>query len=388
VRIADICEFYAPEGGGVRTYVRAKLRAAHRLGHEAVIIAPGPRNAVEDVDGGRIIWVRAPRLPLDHRYRMFWAAEPVHRILDRLRPDVVEGSSPWRAGWIAARWCGQAARTLFMHLDPMSAFAYTHLGSFAPRERIDRAFDWFWTYLKRLASRFDAVICPSNGLAARLRDNGIGCAEGVRLGVEPGVFSPALRSEQLRAGLLERCCLDADATLLIGAGRHTPEKRWPVVIDAFRAVAARRRIGLVLIGAGHATAALTEWIAGDPHVQLVAPIWDRPTFAQTLASGDVLIHGSAAETFGLVPAEALASGLPLVLPHDGAAADFGNAAWSETYRAGDARSAAMAINRVLDRPIAELRTAAALAPSRTLDDHFDELFARYDRMAWESRVAA
>jgi len=43
VKIVDVAEFYAERGGGVRTYVNQKLAAAAAAGHEAVVIAPGPR---------------------------------------------------------------------------------------------------------------------------------------------------------------------------------------------------------------------------------------------------------------------------------------------------------------------------------------------------------
>src|SRR6187397_2816446 len=44
MRVVDVSESYSSHGGGVRTYVHAKLAAARRLGHELVIIAPGVRD--------------------------------------------------------------------------------------------------------------------------------------------------------------------------------------------------------------------------------------------------------------------------------------------------------------------------------------------------------
>jgi hypothetical protein len=52
MRIADVSAFYTPAGGGVRTYVDAKLRAAPRFGHEMIVIAPGERHA-EVISAGR-----------------------------------------------------------------------------------------------------------------------------------------------------------------------------------------------------------------------------------------------------------------------------------------------------------------------------------------------
>jgi alpha-1,6-mannosyltransferase len=39
MKLVDVSAFYAPKGGGVRTYVDRKLKAGAALGHD-VIIAP------------------------------------------------------------------------------------------------------------------------------------------------------------------------------------------------------------------------------------------------------------------------------------------------------------------------------------------------------------
>src|SRR5450755_1327236 len=122
VKIADVSEFYSPTGGGVRSYVHHKLEFAARLGHDLTIIAPGSETRIENLRGGRISWVKAPLLPFDHNYRMFWNASDVWHALDNAAPDIVEGSSPWRGGWLAAQWPGAAAKILFMHSDPIASY--------------------------------------------------------------------------------------------------------------------------------------------------------------------------------------------------------------------------------------------------------------------------
>ena len=57
VRIVDVNEFYAEQGGGVRTYVNAKLAAAAEHGHELIVLAPGPRNLREARRGGEVFWL-------------------------------------------------------------------------------------------------------------------------------------------------------------------------------------------------------------------------------------------------------------------------------------------------------------------------------------------
>src|SRR3954463_8750509 len=83
MRIADVCAFYSPAGGGVRTYVEAKFRAAARFGHEMVVVAPGERDCVERRGPGAILVnLASPTLPVDRRYRYFHDQAALHRTLD------------------------------------------------------------------------------------------------------------------------------------------------------------------------------------------------------------------------------------------------------------------------------------------------------------------
>ena len=40
MRIVDVCGFYTPFGGGIRTYVEQKLAMAERFGQDVTILAP------------------------------------------------------------------------------------------------------------------------------------------------------------------------------------------------------------------------------------------------------------------------------------------------------------------------------------------------------------
>src|SRR5262245_4252721 len=116
MRIVDVCAFYAPGGGGVRTYVDAKLRVAATLGHELIIVAPGERDeVVARGPGAFVASLASPPLPLDRRYRYFDDEPALHRVLDCWRPDHVEASSPWSSAAMVGRWQGAASRSLVMH---------------------------------------------------------------------------------------------------------------------------------------------------------------------------------------------------------------------------------------------------------------------------------
>lgn len=380
-RIVDVCPFYAPGGGGVKTYVERKLRAWGAAGAEVVVLAPGERDGAARVSANASVrTVAAPPFPLDRRYRYFADERALHAALDDLAPDVVEASSPWASASMVGRWRGTAFRSLVMHADPLSAYAYRWFGGIASRRTIDRSFDWFWRHLRRLDERFDLVVAAGPSLSERLVAGGLRKVATIPMGVEPGVFTPRLRDARLRQELLALCRLPPEATLLVGAGRLAPEKRWPMVIDAVAKAGNRHPVGLLLLGDGRDRARVLRAADRNPHVRLVAPISDRKAFATVLASADALVHGCEAETFCMVAAEAQASGLPIIVPDDGGAADrLVAGGGGACYRSRGAEALASTVEAFLDRGLDDVRRrAAAAAPTvRDMDDHFAELLGVY-----------
>src|SRR6478672_90273 len=380
MRIADVSAFYTPAGGGVRTYAEAKLRAASRFGHEMILVVPGDRQEViKRGPGAVVVKIASPRLPVDKRYRYFDDEAALHAVLDSWRPDHVEASSPWSSATMVGRWQGVASRSLVMHSDPLAAYAYRWLGGVATTARIDSWFGWFWRHLRGLGNLFDTVICANDGLAARLGEGGLANSETIRMGVEAGQFSPSRRSPALRAQALRALGLGEDATLLIGVGRFAAEKRWEMVLRAIGEAGRRRKVGMLLIGDGPKRWKLELLSDRIGRVAVLPAISDREELAIFVASADALVHGCEAETFCMVAAEARASGIPLIVPDRGAAADQLAPGAGKVYRAASEISLERSIARFIDGG-PELQRAAAVRASRvrTMDEHFGELFARYE----------
>lgn len=383
MKIVDVCAFLSPHGGGVKTYIEQKLAIGPRLGHEIVIIAPGDHDAViERGPGARVVQLASPRFPLDRKYWYFDDEARLHAALTAEAPDFVEASSPWRSASMVGRWPGAAPRALVMHADPLSAYAYRWFGALLSRESIDRRFEKFWEHLRELGQAFDLVVCASGELQSRLAEGGVANTSLHPMGVEPGLFLPERRDLEVRRQLLEVCDLPEDAHLLIAVGRLSPEKRWPMVIDAVAAASRSLPIGLVMLGAGRQKRRILGQIAGNPHIRLLTPERNRVKFATLLASADALIHGCEAETFCMAAAEARACGVPVIVPDRGGAADHARGGAGIAYEAGNPQSAAEAIVTMLGHP---RPAVGALPPAVTMDDHFARLFAEYETIVHAAR---
>ena len=391
MKIVDVAAFYSSKGGGVKTYIDRKLKAGPAAGHEIVIVALGDTNRVEERGPrARIIFLEQPRFPLDRNYHYFRDEVALHATLSEQTPDIVEASSPWRSARLVGEWPGDAPRVLIMHADPLSAYAYRWFGGIATRETIDKQFGWFWRHLLRLNTQFDATVTAGQSLTDRLVEGGMTNVVTNPMGVADTVFSPSLRDPTLRARMLARCELPESATLLIAAGRHASEKRWPMVIEAVTAAGIDVPVALILIGDGRDSSRVMRAAQGNPHIQLLSPISDRLELARLFASSDALIHGCEAETFCMVAAEARASGLPLIAPDGGGAADQARQAQGWIYASGDASAAADAVVSFIktDWAAAHARAVSDAGTVRTMDEHFTDLFALYRSLTATNRIAA
>jgi len=388
MKIIDVAEFYTDQGGGVKTYINQKLAAAERLGHEMIVIAPGRKSGEEERHGGRVIWVRGPRLPFDPRYVILWRQKEVHKILDRENPDIVEGSSAWTGGLFAGSWKGDAVKTFIFHQDPVAVYPQTFLGQVLDLDRVDKMFGFYWSYLRRLSNKFDATIVSGGWLQDRVSRFNLNNPVAVPFGINKRFFSPERRNLELRKKLLNEIGLDEDATLFLTVSRYHPEKRLSTIIDGFKIASKKKPMGLIVFGGGP----IKKWIEykakGIKHLKLMGFTSNRAELADIMASADYFVHGSAAETFGLVVAEAICSGLPVVVPARGGAVDLANPKIAEIYQTGDKKALSDALIRIISRNRDELAKACKETAENsisTVDQHFDNLFALYQKMVDEKK---
>jgi alpha-1,6-mannosyltransferase len=383
LRILDLCEFFSERGGGVRSYLEKMGRAADRAGHELTVLAPGPKHADTRDAGMRLIRYAAPPMPYDATYRVPWRLDLMRRVVREQRPDIVQISSPF-APALAARFLEAApVRVYLHHSDPIGCYVrplLTRALSAPLAECIEYA---AWGWHRRISRFCDATVVAADWLATELSELGCERVTCVPFGITRRDLGSHCRNPDLRARLLGPLAADPRAVLVLIAGRLAVDKRQALLVDALKIVQRERPVALVVLGDGPERARLERRADALDHATFLRFTHDRAELAAVLASADLLLHGSLAETYGFVVAEALASGTPVVVPRAGGAGAFAHRDYAETYAAGDdAEAVARAVQRLVARPRAEL-SRSALDAARALpssEQHFEHLFALYSQL--------
>jgi len=383
--------------GGIRTFYEALLNGAERHRRHVALVVPGERTSCDRRgEFSRVYAVRAPRSPLfDRRYRLllphrYIAARrsAVWRILARERPDVVETCDkyalPFFNGLLKHR-AGDGRRPTLVGLscERLDDNIRVWVGGGRLADTATRA------YLRRVyLPLFDGHIANSDYTADELRaivDRHAGSDWRLRrlqgrvlvgpMGVDVSGFSPERRSEAVRQQLLSSLGSDSTGTLLVYAGRVSPEKHVVGLPAMIRHLVARGiNARLVICGDGPLRAAIERSAAAEAPGRLrVLGHVDRETLADVLASADVFVHPNPREPFGIGPLEAMASGLPVVLPRSGGVLTYANDdnAW---LAAATPEGLAQTVSCVVRRP--------ALARERA-----DVAFDTAQRYAWPAAVA-
>lgn len=355
------------------------------------MIAPGPRDedapsaaGVAPRNGGaRVVRIAGAALPYDRTYHLLVRFDKIRSLVRAEQPDVLEAHSPYlaAAGVVACGRRSARVRTAFWHADHLGTYVRPALARVLGGPASNAITTRLSGGVRALLAPFDATFVAGLGQANRLRAAGVRRVVYAPFGIDVATFRPAAATRVRRSELLDRLGDRGDsASLLVGVGRFAVEKRWDVVLDAFARLCAHRAAVLVLFGDGPERERLQR--RAPPGVRFLGFERDRGRLASALASADVLVHGCPYETYGLGVAEAVASGLPVVVPDAGGAAESADASCAETYRSLDADACAMAIERLLRRNRSDLRARALEAAARvpTLDQHFSRVLATYDEL--------
>jgi len=282
MRIALVTETFFPAVDGTTTTVKAVLDRLVDLGHDVLVVAPGP--GLTSYRGRRVARVR----PLDR------TGAQVREALDLFRPDLVHVTSPDRCGRAAVKH----ARRIGV---PVLVVEQSPLLDVTPE---------YWR--TRVAERADRVLVTSTWMRDRVAE--IDVAAGLwQPGVDTAAFNPALRDDWLH-GRWSRSRSAGSPLVVVG---YVGSLRRRHDVRRLATLASVPGIRPVVIGEGPQRG----WLEGRlPGARFTGALTTGELTA-VLPSVDVLVHPGRHETCCHALREAAASAVPVVAPRSGGATD-------------------------------------------------------------------
>ncbi len=391
IKTAHITNYYHKDSGGIRTAYNSLLAAAERRNCQMILIVPGEVEEMEQLSAyTKIHWVPARTSPLfDKRYRLImpWQYSPVGSILRRIlmdeMPDVIEIRDKYALSlfgmivrinkfselnrpmlvsyssermddnvrsylgkgrffqWLAARYMGNYIIPSYDYHLTNSTYTAEEFYQSTQAKHNPRRMEWF-----------------TNWCWQTLRSPRVPIEERVRVrppGVNIDQFSADRKSDDVRREMIKESGGSDDSILLIYAGRIAPEKNVGLLVDLMEILATdpAKDYRLLIAGGGPQV----DWIKEQTEKRMPGKIvllghLDKETLANYYANSDVFIHPNPKEPFGIGPLEAMASGVPTVVPNSGGLLFY--ATDENTWmREPTSENFANAVKEIVDQP--ELR---------------------------------
>lgn len=364
MKSVHITNYYHKNSGGISTSFNNLLAAAGRHKREVRLIVPGETEGEEQInDYAKIYYVPAKYSPVfDKRYRIIlpWqymsGDSLIRKIMLAEMPDIVEVTDKYTlsmmgamirsnkfkqigrpmlvhfscermddnigsfmsegkiAKWFARRVIGNYTMPSFDYHIANSTYTAEEFVNSVSIDKNPRRSKWFfnkcWRWLKapRVPVSERIFVCPR--------------------GVDASQFSPDRRRDDVRREMRERANVPQDSTVLLYAGRISPEKNIPLLVDMMAELSreTERDYRLLVAGAGP----LSEWLQtevdklGERRIVQFGHL-DKDLLANYYANADVFVHPNPREPFGIAPLEAMASGVATVAPNAGGILSYATA---------------------------------------------------------------
>lgn len=295
----------------------------------------------------------------------------VHFSCERMDDNIASfvTKSGW-GKWLARRVIGNYTLPSFDYHIANSAYTagefYDALSPAKNKGRSKRFLNWCWKFFKA------PMVPPDTRIAVCPR------------GVDATQFNPERRSDDVKRELRMRADIPADSTVMLYAGRISPEKNIELLVEMMKQLANDPRdFRLVVAGAGPQS----EWLQEQTDSHFPGKIvqlghLDKETLSNYYANADVFVHPNPREPFGIAPLEAMASGVPTVAPNGGGILSYAtnDNIWLVEPE-GEAFAAA--VREVIDDPqLREQKVVNALETARanTREASTDNLFSTYDKL--------
>ena len=298
---AMVTETYPPEVNGVARTIAITVEGLRARGHALTLVRPrqGPQDRALEESGFGEMLRPGVRIPRYSQLRMgLPSTSALLRAWRRERPDVVHIATEGPLGWSAL----SAARALGV---PVATDFHTNFHAYSEHYGVGWVERLVTAYLRCFHNRAGCTMVPTDEMAQDLGRLGFERLRVVGRGVNSATFSPAKRDAALR----RQWQAGDDTPVALCVSRFAPEKNFPLVLEAYRAMlAVRPDTRLVLVGDGPMAEELRRSGAGA----VVAGRLVNGELSAHYASADIFLFPSLTETYGNVTVEAMASGLAVV----------------------------------------------------------------------------
>lgn len=341
MRVVDVTQWYAPESGGIRTYLHAKAEWAARANadHAAVVTGEEP---------GEIRVADSPFVVVPGRTAGRWGYRPALRsigilaALERLRPDVLVLNDALSFPRRLARWARERDLPLAMRCHSDLAMATAGLSpplAGAARPLLGR--------IQRRAMQTPALVLAASQEIVERVDTAVGGRLVLApLGVDLARFGRARSDPALRRQLAPR-----GQRLLVHVGRLSSEKRVDLLPAMLAALGGDAVLAVAGAGAYAPRLQRLAWRAGvADRLVLLGHVHDRDRLAGLLATADCTVFPNPAEPFGLAVLEALAAGSRVVAADAAGPREVAVGRGVTLVTPGDARALANGVRTALARP--------------------------------------
>lgn len=297
-------ETFLPKIDGIAAITCLTLEQLQRQNISAMLLAP--EQGMREYAGAPVIGVPCITNPFYPEGKISFPSPNIYQAVRRFQPDLVHAIDP---GFIGA---GALISAKLLNIPTVGSY---HLS--LSRAARDYGLGFLEKPIRGLRvwgfNAVDHALAPSRSAKSHLRSHGVRRVGWWRRGVDAQQFHPRFRSVEMRTRLSNGNPQDV---LLLYVGRLAPEKRLHLLYPVLGRVPNTR---LALIGDGPARQSLEALFRGMP-VTFTGYLHDEE-LAAAYASADIFVFTSAHESFGLVLAEAIASGLPVISSRVGGAED-------------------------------------------------------------------
>jgi glycosyltransferase involved in cell wall biosynthesis len=311
LKIALVTETFPPEINGVAMTLHRLVEGLVQRGNDVTVFRPRQNAADSAGRTGRYREQLFPSLPIPG-YNFLRLGLPAGRRLAahwrNERPDLVHVATEGPLGYSAVR----AARALGV---PVTSSFHTNFHAYSRYYGFGFLTRSALAYLRHVHNLTCATFGPTDVLNAELARAGFARLRLLARGVDTKLFSPARRSESLRA----QWGVAPGDLAVIHVSRVAREKNYPLLIEACAAIRAEQpRAKFIFASDGPLRKKLQR---ANPWIHFTGFL-EAETLAAHYASADLFLYASLTETFGNVLLEAMSSGLPVVAFNYAAAARF------------------------------------------------------------------